>query len=102
MRCESQTYHHVRSQIIPGVYHGYNTEGSTCNAISLDTTNIRSDSAVLTERHDVLHAHNEHKGRARVARVRLRSEMRCRNEANNETELLQRPSFATSQQKSVA
>jgi hypothetical protein len=65
----------------------------------LASTNVRSDSAILTERHNVLHAHNEHKSRTRIARVRLCSEVSRRDEADNETELLQRPSFANSQQK---
>jgi hypothetical protein len=50
-----------------------------------------------TERHNVLHAHNEHKSRPRVTRVRLRSEVSRRDEADNETELLQCPSFTFSQ-----
>ena len=96
-RCESPTYHHVRSQIIPGVHHWHDTEGSTCTVVSLDMTDFISASAILTERHNVLHADNKHKSRTRVARIRLRSEVRCCDEADDETELLQRPSLANSQ-----
>ena len=65
--------------------------------VSLRVLNIILSSAILTERHDVLHAHNEHKSRARIAGVCLRSEVSSRDEADNETELLQRPSFGSSQ-----
>jgi hypothetical protein len=56
--------------------------------ISSDITDVVSTGAFLTERHDVLHADNEHKSGTRVAWICLRSEMSSRNEADNETELL--------------
>jgi len=94
---ESQTYHHVRSQVIPCVYHWYETKGSACTVISFDIIDIISTCAILTKRDDILHANNEHKSGTRVTRVRLRSEMRCSDEADNETELLKRPSFTNCQ-----
>ena len=83
------------------MYHWHDTEGSTYTVVSFDVINFISARAILTERHNVLHAHNKYKSRTGVARVRLRSEVRCRDEADNEAELLQRPSFTNSQQKSV-
>lgn len=98
--CESSTYHHVRGQVVPSVYHWHDTEGSTWNDVRLGPTNDISKSAKLAERYNVLHADNEHKSRSRVARICLRSEVRCRDEADNETELLQRPAFPDYQQDS--
>ena len=70
--------------------------------VSLDASDLTFASAILTERHNVLHANNEHKSRTRVTRVRFRSEVSSRNEADNETELLQRPSFVDSQYQPAA
>lgn len=37
-----RTYHHVCCQIVPNVYHWYNTEGSACTKISAHVAGIRT------------------------------------------------------------
>jgi hypothetical protein len=86
------THQHIRAQVVPCVYHGKDSKGSSCLIVRLCPLARRNGTLRLTERDNVLCTDHKHKCWARVARICLSCEVSRRDDTDDKPELVESPS----------